>query len=92
MMRRFYSPKRDIEIDECPKSGGIWLDPGELAHLRELFPTEGDRRAALQAFVSEVLSDAGMESRATDTGPGGSSPNSPSRIGALLRWIGGAAG
>jgi Zn-finger nucleic acid-binding protein len=89
MMRRFYSPARNIEIDECPKSGGIWLDPGELSRLRELFPSDADRRNAVLSFVSEVLSDSGMnrvpEAVDADTEPA----NSPSRLGALLRWIGG---
>ena len=31
MMRQFYSPAQRIEIDVCPQSGGVWLDPGELA-------------------------------------------------------------
>ena len=31
MMRRFYSPKRQVEVDECPACGGIWMDAGELA-------------------------------------------------------------
>ena len=28
MMRRFYSPQRLLEIDECPACGGLWLDAG----------------------------------------------------------------
>lgn len=89
MMRRYYSPARDIEIDECPKSGGIWLDPGELCRLRELFPTEADRKAAVQSYVSEALSEAGMVAapRGADDPPA----NNASRLGALLRWIGGIA-
>ena len=34
MRRRFYSPKRRVEIDECPRCGGIWLDAGELERIR----------------------------------------------------------
>lgn len=25
----------DVEVDRCEKCGGVWLDPGELAFLRE---------------------------------------------------------
>jgi Zn-finger nucleic acid-binding protein len=90
MMRRFYSPARNIEIDECPKSGGIWLDPGELSHLRELFPTEEERNAAVHTFVADVLSDAGMERTAEDAYEDATRPkNNTTRLGALLRWIGG---
>ncbi len=34
MRRRFFSPKRRVEIDECPQCGGIWLDAGELERIR----------------------------------------------------------
>lgn len=35
MMRRYFSPLRVVEIDECPGCGGIWLDTGELDKLHE---------------------------------------------------------
>ena len=35
MVRRFHSPRRQVEVDECPTCGGIWLDGGELARIRE---------------------------------------------------------
>ncbi|MGC6483001.1 MAG: zf-TFIIB domain-containing protein [Synechococcus sp.] len=44
MVRRFYSPKRQIEIDEYPQCGGIWLDAGELARMRDLFPAEEQQK------------------------------------------------
>lgn len=34
MMRRKFSPAFQVDIDECPECGGIWLDSGELAQLR----------------------------------------------------------
>lgn len=48
MMRRFYSPMRQVEIDECPACGGIWLDSGEL----------DDVRRAKQALTPEQVSAA----------------------------------
>src|SRR5258706_16147096 len=30
MMRHFFSVKRKITVDECPKCAGYWLDAGEL--------------------------------------------------------------
>lgn len=30
-----------VVIDRCPKSGGIWLDPGELEQLIEASQAEG---------------------------------------------------
>ena len=35
LKRRFFSPKRRVEIDECPGCGGYWLDAGELKRIRE---------------------------------------------------------
>ena len=90
MMRRFYSPARNIEIDECPKSGGIWLDPGELSRLRDLFPSEADRKAAVHTYVSEMMKESGMARAGEETSKSATqASNSTSRLGALLRWIGG---
>ncbi|MFT5879913.1 MAG: Zn-finger nucleic acid-binding protein [Moritella sp.] len=54
MMRRFYSPKRVLEIDECPNCAGIWLDAGELKLLRENFLSEDQRIALFDKLVKEV--------------------------------------
>lgn len=51
LVRRYYSPKEQIEIDECPITGGIWLDGGDLHHIRELFPSQDDRRLAYRDFA-----------------------------------------
>jgi len=55
MLRQYYSPAQRIEIDLCPQSNGVWLDPGELAHIRLLYPSEDDRREATQQFFDEVM-------------------------------------
>ena len=55
MMRRFYSPKHQIEIDECPQCGGVWLDAEELAGIRELFPTQDHRNEVGNEFVKTVM-------------------------------------
>lgn len=34
LKRRFFSPRRQVEIDECPGCGGVWLDAGELEGIR----------------------------------------------------------
>ena len=56
MMRRYFSPKGHIEIDECPACGGIWLDAGELEGIRALFASAADRREASEAFARAVMS------------------------------------
>ena len=55
MMRRYFSPKRQIEIDECPKCGGIWLDAEELEGIRDLFLNSTDRARATEQFVNSVM-------------------------------------
>lgn len=55
MMRRYYSPKRKVEIDECAATGGIWLDPGDLAELRARYPTREERERVGEDFIEEVL-------------------------------------
>jgi len=64
MMRRFHSPARAIEVDECAACAGIWLDAGELAALRDMYPTEEDRKKAGEAFVSDTLAPAFKAMRA----------------------------
>lgn len=61
MMRYYFSSKRQVEIDECPKCGGIWLDAGELLHIRELFPTEASRKEAGKAFVDDFFNNSGFQ-------------------------------
>ena len=51
LIRRYYSPKEQIEIDECPITGGIWLDGGELGKIRTLFPSADDRYRAYRDFA-----------------------------------------
>ncbi len=46
MMRHFASVKREVEVDECPKCAGFWLDDGELAAIRGQFSTEEERKTA----------------------------------------------
>ena len=42
MMRRYYSPLKVVEIDECPGCAGIWLDTGELEKLQDIKLTESE--------------------------------------------------
>ena len=51
MMRHFYSPRRRVEVDECPNCGGIWLDAGELALIREEHANEAEQQRAVQEYL-----------------------------------------
>ena len=68
MMRHFYSPRRQVEIDECAKCGGVWLDAGELATVRSQYASQAQRQAAAhQVFkdlYDETLASEEAEQRA----------------------------
>jgi Zn-finger nucleic acid-binding protein len=55
MMRHFFSVKKLVEIDECASCAGVWLDTGELATLRSLYPSEEARREAAEAVFDDLL-------------------------------------
>jgi Zn-finger nucleic acid-binding protein len=55
MQRRFYSPKRGVQLDECPKCGGLWLDGDELESMRYEVPDEATRKKLDQEFIEEVM-------------------------------------
>ncbi len=56
MHQHFTSVKRTIEMDECPQCGGIFLDGGEIAALREEFATHAERDAAANAEFDKTIS------------------------------------
>ena len=63
LVRRYYSPKEQIEIDECPITGGIWLNGGDLHQIRELFPSQEDRRLAYRDFAVRWKNSNDIEKR-----------------------------
>ena len=57
MMRHFFSVRKEVEVDECPKCAGIWLDFGELAQIRDEFRSEDERKEAAGKYYSGILSE-----------------------------------
>src|SRR5438045_1417043 len=55
MMRHFWSVKRDVVVDECPKCEGVFLDPGELAAIRSDYKSDAERHKAAQAYYRELF-------------------------------------
>lgn len=55
MMRNFWSTKKEIEIDHCPKCAGYWLDEGELFKIRNQFKTEEERKQAASEYYSVLF-------------------------------------
>ncbi|MBE0566243.1 MAG: zf-TFIIB domain-containing protein [Krumholzibacteria bacterium] len=60
MMRHFASVKREIEVDECARCGGFFLDHGELNRLRSQYGSEDERQQAAESLFAELF-DAGLE-------------------------------
>jgi Zn-finger nucleic acid-binding protein len=56
MMRHYYSPRRRVEVDECPNCGGFWLDAGELALIREEHENEQEQQAAVAQYLDAASS------------------------------------
>jgi len=63
MMRHFVSVKRQVEVDECPACGGIWLDHGELGSIRTQYASEEERKKAAGAYFDEVFGEKLAEMR-----------------------------
>jgi Zn-finger nucleic acid-binding protein len=57
MMRNFFTVKREVEVDHCPKCGGYWLDEGELFHIRKQFKTEEERKQAATGYFGVIFDD-----------------------------------
>jgi len=55
MMRHFFSPKKQVQVDECPNCAGIWLDAGELSQIRNQFTSEKERKKAAEHYFSEIF-------------------------------------
>ncbi len=55
MLKHFMSVKRQVEVDECPKCGGFWLDAGELGQIRDQFETQTDREQAAHTYFSDTF-------------------------------------
>lgn len=51
MRRHFYGPNREIEVDTCAGCNGMWLDHGEFESIKETYPTEEDRLAAVNKMI-----------------------------------------
>jgi Zn-finger nucleic acid-binding protein len=84
LQRHFFSSLREIEIDECPQCGGIWLDAGELARIRDLFPTEADRQVSGAAFAQAMFESSGFQEDAAKTE---ALQRKAARFANLFRWI-----
>jgi hypothetical protein len=80
MMRFYYSPKRQVQVDHCPECGGHWLDAGELDAIRRLYASPEERAAHLTEIVQARFGDE------LDELP--SRQRAEANKGGLRRWFG----
>lgn len=55
LCRRFYDVKRRVEVDQCLRCSGIWLDVGELELIRAQFRTDRERQDAGDHYLRGQL-------------------------------------
>jgi len=55
MMHHFFSVKKQVTVDECPKCAGFWLDAGELATIRSEFHSETERQVATDKYFNQTF-------------------------------------
>lgn len=55
MMQHCFSVQQKVTIDECAGCGGVWLDAGELAQIRNLYDTEEQRHHAAEKYFSSIF-------------------------------------
>ena len=58
LCRRYFDPKAEVEVDQCLKCSGIWLDTGELRTIRSQYRTEAERMHAADKYIQSVLAVA----------------------------------
>jgi len=81
MVRRFFNAKRQVEIDECPRCAGVWLDYGELGMIRTTHASGQDREEAVEEYLREVL---GRDSAAE---PGRGDLDTSHRLSRVFRFL-----
>jgi len=55
LMRHGYAGNREVQVDACASCGGIWLDSGELAQIREN-SKEAERKSASPDYFKQLIS------------------------------------
>ena len=52
--KRFYDAAYELQIDQCPKCSGIFLDPGELQNIREENKGVLERQEVIDDYMNGV--------------------------------------
>lgn len=57
MKKHYFSQQRRVEVDSCPACGGVWLDHGELAVIREECAHQADPNKAAEAYFQKIFQE-----------------------------------
>jgi len=63
MVKNFASPKKEVQIDECYKCGGKFLDNGELQKIRAEYKNQEERT---DDVIKMIYNTVGTELKALD--------------------------
>jgi Zn-finger nucleic acid-binding protein len=56
LLRHFFCKERDVEVCQCAKCGGFWVDSGELARIIEpSFLTEEKQKQAVASYFKTIF-------------------------------------
>jgi len=56
LLRHFFCRERDVEVYQCPKCGGFWIDSGELADIvKSAFATEEKQKQAVASYFKTIF-------------------------------------
>jgi Zn-finger nucleic acid-binding protein len=53
--RKWFSDSKKVEIDQCPKCGGIWLDAGEFTHIYDEVKASRETSPLWAKAISEAV-------------------------------------
>jgi Zn-finger nucleic acid-binding protein len=53
LLRHFFSRERDVEVCQCPKCGGFWVDSGELAGIVKT--AEEKQKQAVESYFKTIF-------------------------------------
>jgi Zn-finger nucleic acid-binding protein len=56
LLRHFFSREQDVEVFQCPKCGGFWIDSGELAGINKTtYQTEEKQKQAVESYFKTIF-------------------------------------
>lgn len=61
LCRRSYDVEDRVEVEQCLRCSGIWLDPGELVRIRAQYETSAERNEAGNSYIDTALSETKNE-------------------------------